>query len=142
MYDLILTYILKKFNRFKSVLHIKKRSSQSAFCFGGPTGTSFLNFSRHKCVSFVCALKNSSVTATTRSPKESLNAAIRIPHIVLREIKKVALTGKKQNEKSLTYQPGYILLCKMHFATATLASRIALGSCPHPICVATQHKGG
>ena len=74
MYDLILTYILKKFNRFKSVLHIKKRSAKSAFCFGGPTGTSFLNFSRHKCVSFVCALKNSSVTATTRSPKESLNA--------------------------------------------------------------------
>ncbi len=31
MYDLILTYILKKFNRFKSVLHIKKRSAKSAF---------------------------------------------------------------------------------------------------------------
>ena len=60
--------------------------------FGGPTGTRLLNFSRHKFVSFLCALKNPSVTAKKHSPNVFLNAAVRIPHIILREIKKAALT--------------------------------------------------
>ena len=61
-------------------------------------------------------------------PAPFLTPAVRIPRIVLRKIKMVAPDEIQTFELNRDTLP-----LAMSFATATLASRIALGSRPNPI---------
>ena len=94
--------------------------------------------------------------------RQRLSARVRTPFALLRNTKvgknPLVLSHIKEKNTICVVFKGYILLCKMHFAEpyacklrtpkthsscwGTPAQTTAFGSCPHPICIATQYKGG